>query len=83
MIVALGDLQRVWRSKQSAARRNALREYLINGTAPSAAAFRLVAQRLYCDGLIDNIGLADLWLATATTSERAALFSAIATGLLG
>ena len=82
MLIQLGELQRVYRATQHASRRDALRSYLVDGKAPSAAAFRLVARRLYADGLIDNLGLADLWLATATVAERAALFSAIATGLL-
>jgi len=83
MIVRLGDLQRAYRSKQNASRRAALQAYLIGGTKPSPAAFRLVSRRLYATGQIDNLGLADIWIGTASLAERAALFSDITTALLG
>jgi hypothetical protein len=81
--IRLSDLQRAYRSKQNASRRAALRAYLIGGIEPSAAAFRLVSRRLYADGLIDNLGLADIWISTASITERARLFSSICTALLG
>jgi hypothetical protein len=82
MLVQLGELQRAYRARQRGNRRGELRAYLISGEEPSPAAFRLVSRFLYANKQIDNLGLADLWLGTATTAERAALFSAIATGLL-
>jgi SOS response regulatory protein OraA/RecX len=82
MIVRLGDLQAVYRAQARKKRRNELRRYLINRKGPTSGAFNTVARRLYADGLIDNIGLADAWLASASEAERAALFSEIATALL-
>jgi hypothetical protein len=81
-VVRLADLQRAYNSKQNASRRAALRAYLIGGIEPSAATFRIVSRRLYAEGAIDNLGLADVWVATASLAERAALFSSIATALL-
>jgi len=82
MIIALGELQRVYRAKRRSNRRDELRAYLISGEEPSATAFSTVSRFLYATNAIDNLGLADIWIATATVAERAALFSAIATGLL-
>src|SRR5262249_4325182 len=58
------------------------RTYLISRKGPSSAAFNTVARRLNADGLVDNLGLADQWIARASERERAALFSEIATALL-
>jgi hypothetical protein len=81
-IIKLGDLQRKWRSGQRRARRHDLQQYIIERQGPSSAAFNTVARRLYADGLIDNLGLADSWLAGASEPERAALFSEIAAAFL-
>jgi hypothetical protein len=81
--VNLGELQRTYRAWQGAERRNALRRYLIESEAPSPAAFRLVSRYLYAGGQIDCLGLTDLWLGTPSMRERAALFSAITTAMLG
>jgi hypothetical protein len=78
-IVLLADLQRTYRARQNAAIRDALRRFLIDCDEPSAAAFRLVSQRLYVNGQIDNLGLTQHWLAAATIAERAQLYSEIAT----
>jgi hypothetical protein len=75
-------LQREWRSGRRHARRHDLRQYLIERQGPTSAAFNTVARRLYADGLIDNLGLADQWIACATEAERAGLFSEIATAFL-
>jgi hypothetical protein len=82
MIINLGDLQRAYHARRSLEGRDALRRYLLDGDEPTAAVFILVSRRLYAEGLIDNIGLAVQWIAGVTLAERAALFSAIATGLL-
>jgi hypothetical protein len=82
-IINLSDLQRVYRAKQQTDRRHDLRRYLIDGRAASAGAFQLVSRRLYADGLIDNLGLTDMWIAGATMTERAGVFSEIVTALLG
>ena len=82
-IIRLGDLQRVYRAKQRTNQRHELRHYLIDRGATSASTYRLVSRRLYADGLIDNLGLADTWINTASEGERAGLFSDIATALLG
>jgi hypothetical protein len=81
-IIQLGDLQRQWRSGRRLARRRELRDYLVERQGPTSAAFNTVARRLYADGLIDNLGLADSWLAHASERERATLFSEIATAFL-
>ena len=81
-VVLLADLQRQWRSGRGDARRRELRQYLVERKAPTSAAFVTVARRLYADGLIDNLGLADSWLARASERERATLFSQIATAFL-
>jgi hypothetical protein len=82
-IIRLGDLQRVYRAKQRTNQRHELRRYLIDGGATSASTYRLVSRHLYADGLIDNLGLTDTWIAGASEGERAGLFSDIATALLG
>jgi hypothetical protein len=82
-IVRLGDLQRAYRVKQRTNQRHALRRYLIDRGATSSSTCRLVSRSLYADGLIDNIGLTDMWIAGASEAERAGLFSDIATALLG
>jgi hypothetical protein len=82
-IVKLAELQRGWRAQQNGKDRVALRRYLIDRTKPSAAAFQIVSRRLYAEGAIDNLGLADAWIGTASEAERASLFSDIATALLG
>ena len=82
MVVLLADLQHRWRSGQRNARRRELRQYLVERQGPTSAAFNTVARRLYADGLIDNLGLADSWLAHASERERATLFSEIATAFL-
>jgi hypothetical protein len=79
----LGNLQRAYHSLQAQERRVALRRYLLENEEPTAAVFVLVSRRLYATGEIDNLGLAHHWIATATVAERAALFSAIVTALLG
>jgi hypothetical protein len=81
-VILLADLQRQWRSGQRNARRRDLRSYLIERKGPTSAAFNTVARRLYADGLIDNLGLCDSWLAVASEAERASLFSEIATAFL-
>jgi hypothetical protein len=81
--VRLGDLQRAYRAKQQINRRHELRRYLIDGGAASAGAFQLASRRLYAEGKIDNLGLCDQWMAGATMTERAGLFSDIVTALLG
>jgi hypothetical protein len=81
-IVLLGDLQRAFRTRQRADRRHQLRDYLLGHGAPSAPIYRLVSRRLYADGLIDNLGLTDSWIAGATEAQRADLYSAIATALV-
>jgi hypothetical protein len=82
-IVKLAELQRAWRAQRNSGHRVALRRYLIDRTEPSAAAFQIVSRRLYAEGAIDNLGLADAWIGTASEAERALLFSDIATALLG
>ena len=82
MIVRLGELQRVYRAQQRSRRRHGVRQYLLDGAEPSAAAYQFVSRRLYATGQIDNLGLADIWVGTASPAERAALFSDIATALL-
>jgi hypothetical protein len=81
-IVRLADLQRVYRARAKRRNRVDLREYLLAGTEPSPAAYQIVSRRLYAEGVIDNLGLADAWIGTATLAERATLFSDIATALL-
>jgi hypothetical protein len=56
---------------------------LLDRVEPSAAAYQIVSRRLYAEGAIDNLGLADAWIGTASETERATLFSDIATTLLG
>jgi hypothetical protein len=56
---------------------------LLDRIEPSAAAYQIVARRLYAEGAIDNLGLADAWIGTASEAERASLFSDIVTALLG
>ena len=82
VVISLGELQRQWRSGQRLARRRELRRYLIEGRGPTSAAFNTVAPRLYADGQIDNLGLAEQWIAGASETERAVLFSEIATAFL-
>jgi hypothetical protein len=82
-IVQLAELQRAYRAKQRSRHRAELRKYLLERIEPSAAAFQIVSRRLYAEGAIDNLGLADAWIGTATETERASLFSDIATALLG
>jgi hypothetical protein len=83
MNINLAELQRTYRAQLNSERRDALRRYLLDGDDPPAAIFILVSRRLYADGQIDNLGLASHWIASATVAERAALFTAIATALLG
>ena len=80
--IKLADLQLQWRAQIRRERRRELRRYLIARKGPTSGAYNIVARRLYADGLVDNLGLADAWLANATESERAELFSSIATALL-
>ena len=82
MIVRLGDLQAAYRGQQRSKRRHGVRQYLLDGAEPSPTAYQIVSRRLYATGRIDNLGLADLWVATASPAERARLFSDIATALL-
>jgi len=82
VVILLAELQRRWRSGRRDARCRELRQYLVERKAPTSAAFNTVARRLYADGLIDNLGLADSWLAHASERERATLFSEIATAFL-
>jgi len=82
-VIRLSDLQRAYLARQNSNRRHELRRYLIDGGASSASTYQLVSRRLYADGLIDNIGLTDTWIAGASEAERAGLFSDIATALLG
>ena len=82
-IVQLAELQRAYRAKQRSAHRAELRKYLLDRVEPSAAAYRIVSRRLYAEGAIDNLGLTDAWIGSATGTERATLFSDIATALLG
>jgi hypothetical protein len=81
-VIHLGDLQRAYRKMRLAQIRLELRIYLIERSAASAAAYRLVSRALYADSRIDNIGLTDVWVLTATEGERAALFARIATSQL-
>jgi hypothetical protein len=80
--VNLAEWQRSARAQQNAVGREDLRGFLLENRAPPPAIFVLVSRRLYADGMIDNLGLTEHWVATATLAERAALFSAIATALL-
>ena len=82
-IIRLADLQRAYRAKQRSNQRHELRHYLINRGATSASTYRLVSRRLYADGLIDNLGLTDSWIASASEADRAGLFSDIVRALLG
>jgi hypothetical protein len=81
-VVRLGDLQRAYRANQRSRHRVELRKYLLDGAEPSAAAYQTVSRRLYAEGVIDNLGLADIWIGTASLAERATLFSDITTALL-
>ncbi|MGB9390001.1 MAG: hypothetical protein WCB70_08410 [Xanthobacteraceae bacterium] len=81
-IILLGDLQRAYRAQQTTKQRHDLRRYLLERGATSASTYQLVSPCLYADGAIDNIGLADQWLALAGERDRACLFSEIATALL-
>jgi hypothetical protein len=56
---------------------------LLGNSAASAAIYQLVSRHLYAGSQIDNLGLTDTWLASATEAERAGLYSDIATALLG
>jgi hypothetical protein len=82
-IVRLDDLQRAWRAQQNSKHRTDLRRYLIDRGASSAATYQLVSRRLYAEGAIDNLGLCDAWIDTASETERASLFSDIATAMIG
>ena len=82
-IVQLAELQRAYRAKQRSRHRAELRKYLLDRVEPSPAAYQIVSRRLYAEGAIDNVGLVDAWLGSATKTERATLFSDIATALLG
>jgi hypothetical protein len=75
-IVQLAELQRAYRARRRSRHRAELRK-------PSAAAYQIVSRRLYAEGAIDNLGLADAWIGSAGEAERATLFSDIATALLG
>jgi len=80
--IPLSDLQRAYhQNMRGSQRRYELRCYII-GDEPTANAFCLVSRRLYADGLIDNLGLTASWLDGASLTERASLFSLIATALL-
>jgi len=80
--IPLSDLQRAYhQNTRGSQRRYELRCYII-GDEPTANAFCLVSRRLYADGLIDNLGLTASWLDGASLTERASLFSQIATALL-
>ena len=80
--IPLSDLQRGYhQNMRGSQRRYELRCYII-GDEPTANAFCLVSRRLYADGLIDNLGLTASWLDGASLTERASLFSQIATALL-
>ena len=82
-IVQLAELQRAYRARRRSRHRAELRKYLLDHVEPSAAAYQIVSRRLYAEGAIDNLGLADAWIGSATEAERATLFSDIATALLG
>ena len=82
-IVQLAELQRAYRARRRSRDRAELRKYLLDRVEPSAAAYQIVSRRLYAEGAIDNLGLADAWIGSATGTERATLFSDIATALLG
>jgi hypothetical protein len=82
-VIQLGDLQQAYRAKQRSNQRHELRHYLLNGGATSASTFQLVSRYLYAAGMVDNLGLTDSWIDTASEIERANLFSDIATALLG
>ena len=81
-IVQLAELQRAYRAKQRSRHRAELRKYLLDRVEPSPAAYQIVSRRLYAEGAIDNVGLVDAWLGSATETERATLFTDIATALL-
>jgi hypothetical protein len=81
-ILQLGDLQRTWRAQRRSSRRVELRQYLIERAAPSATVYQIVSRRLYADGSVDNLGLTDAWIETASERERGRLFSQIASDLL-
>jgi hypothetical protein len=80
--IRLNDLQRAYQNMRATRRRYELRCYLIDRDEPTPNAFCLISRRLYCDGLIDNLGLAQTWLDRASVTERASLFSLISTALL-
>jgi SOS response regulatory protein OraA/RecX len=83
IVVQLAELQRVYRAEQRSRHRAELRKYLLEHIEPSPTAYQIVSRRLYAEGAIDNLGLADAWIGSATETERASLFSDIATALLG
>lgn len=82
-IVQLGDLQRVYRARQNAGQPVELQQYLLDRANPSGSIYQLVSRRLYASGLIDNLGLTDCWIVSASEAERATLFSEIVTDRLG
>jgi hypothetical protein len=78
--IGLGELQRRYHAACHAAFRDALRGYLFDGTPATADVFIAVSRALYVAGLIDKAGMEDIWPATASVADRAALFSLVATG---
>jgi len=77
--INLAELQRVYRARENRRIRDGLRRYLLDHDEPSSAIFVIVSRRLYATGQIDNLGLTDSWLVSASETERASLFSEICT----
>jgi hypothetical protein len=77
---SFAEVQRRYRATQAAAFRDSLRGYLFDDAPATAAVFAAVARALYAAGLIDKLGMEDIWLATASVADRAALFTLVATG---
>jgi hypothetical protein len=83
MIVRLDDLERMYRARENARHRVELRSFILDRADPSAPIYQLVSRRLCATGLIDNLGLTDCWIDSASETERATPFSEIVTDRLG
>jgi hypothetical protein len=82
VLIKLADIQAEYRRRIAVRHRNELPRYLVEGEESSSLTFSLVSHRLYANKQIDNLGLTDLWLDRSKLSERASLFSSIATDML-
>ena len=79
----LADVQAAFRAKQAAAFRDQLRAHLFENAPASAAVYAAITIHLFVSGATDKQGLADVWLASASLSERSTLFTRLASALLG